>query len=98
MMKEPVTFKDHLAKQMNDPAFAEEREALEPEFQIVRGILEGREANHLTQEQLAKLTGIGQANISRLERGTANPSLRTLKRLAAGMGMRLDLRFVPVDQ
>ena len=49
----------------------------------------------LTQEQLAQVTGIDQANISRLENGTANPSLRTLKRLAEGMGMELKLEFVP---
>ena len=50
---------------------------------------------NLTQEQLAQVTGINQANISRLENGTANPSLRTLKRLAEGMGMELKLEFVP---
>ena len=57
-------------------------------------IIEGREENHLTQEQLADVTGIHQTNISKLESGTANPSLRTLKRLAAGMGMKLKLEFV----
>ena len=52
--------------------------------------------NDLTQEQLSKATGIAQADISRLENGTGNPSLRTLKRLAAGMGMKLNLEFVPL--
>ena len=69
----------------------------EPEEQIVRAIIEGREENHLTQEQLADVTGIHQTNISKLESGTANPSLRTLKRLAAGMGMKLKLEFVPAQ-
>ena len=54
-----------------------------------------RNKANLTQEQLAQVTGINQANISRLENGTANPSLRTLKRLAEGMGMELKLEFVP---
>ena len=48
----------------------------------------------MTQEQLAEATGIHQADISRLEHGTANPSLRTLKRLAAGLGMTLKIEFV----
>ena len=64
---------------------------------VVRVIIEGREENHLTQEQLADVTGIHQTNISKLESGTANPSLRTLKRLAAGMGMKLKLEFVPAQ-
>ena len=36
-----------------------------------------------------------QTDISKLERGNGNPSLRTLQRLAAGMGMRIKIEFVP---
>lgn len=90
-----MTLEQAIAKEMEDPAFKAEWDALEPEFQIIRAIIEGRERNALTQEQLAQATGINQANISRLESGTANPSLRTLKRLAAGMGMKLRLEFIP---
>lgn len=88
---------DHtITKKMQEPSFAAEWDTLEPEAQIVRAIIEGREEMHLTQNQLADATGIHQTNISKLESGMANPSLRTLKRLAAGMGMRLKLEFVPV--
>lgn len=87
-------FRETLNEQMKNPEFRKEWDALEPERQITRAMLEGRQVNHLTQEQLAEVTGINQANISRLENGTANPSLRTLKRLAAGMGMELKLEFV----
>ncbi|MDE6931693.1 MAG: helix-turn-helix domain-containing protein [Oscillospiraceae bacterium] len=81
---------------MKDPEFRTEWEALEPERQIIRAIIEGREANDLTQKQLSEATGIAQADISRLENGTGNPSIRTLKRLAAGLGMQLKLEFVPL--
>ncbi len=92
------TFKESLTEFMQDPEFREEWESLEPERQITRAILEGRAVNHLTQEQLAAATGINQSDISRLENGTGNPSLRTLKRLAAGMGMTLKLEFIPAGQ
>ena len=95
-MSKPMTFDEYLAKEMENPEFKAEWDTLEPEFQIIRGIIEGREMNDLTQEQLSAATGINQANISRLENGTANPSLRTLKRLAAGMGMALKIEFVPL--
>lgn len=88
-------FRETLNEQMKDPEFRAEWEAQEPERQIMHAILEGRQNYNLTQEQLAQVTGINQANISRLENGTANPSLRTLKRLAEGMGMELKLEFVP---
>ena len=91
-----LTLQDAIKTKMKDPEFKAEWDALEPEFQIIRGIIEGREMNDLTQEQLSKATGIAQADISRLENGTGNPSLRTLKRLAAGMGMKLNLEFVPL--
>ena len=63
---------------------------------LTQAIIEGREANDLTQKQLSEATGIAQADISRLENGTGNPSIRTLKRLAAGLGMQLKLEFVPL--
>lgn len=72
-MSKPMTFDEYLAKEMENPEFKAEWDALEPEFQIIRGIVEGREMNDLTQEQLSAATGINQANISRLENGTANP-------------------------
>lgn len=88
-------FRETLDEQMKDPEFRDEWEVLEPERQIIRAMIEGRERGDLTQQQLAEITGIQQSDISRLENGTGNPSLRTLKRLAAGMGMRLKLEFVP---
>ena len=89
-------FRETLAERMPDPELRTEWDALEPERQIMRAIVEGRADCNLTQQQLAEATGIAQADISRLENGTGNPSLRTLKRLAAGMGMVLKLEFVPI--
>lgn len=88
-------FRETLNEQLRDPAFKAEWDALEPERQIMRAILEGRDEQSLTQKQLAEVTGIAQADISRFENGTGNPSLRTLKRLADGLGMRLKVEFSP---
>lgn len=44
-----------------------------------------------TQKELSELTGITQADISRIENGTRNPSLAMVKRIAAGLGMQLRL-------
>ena len=65
------------------------------ERNIGRKVAYYRELRGLTQKQLAEVTGIAQADISRFENGTGNPSLRTLKRLADGLGMRLKVEFVP---
>ena len=88
-------FRETLNEQLRDPEFKAEWDSLEPERQIMRAILEGRDERDLTQKQLAEVTGIAQADISRFENGTGNPSLRTLKRLAEGLGMSLKVEFVP---
>ena len=49
----------------------------------------------MTQTELSKKTGISQADISRLENGTRNPSLSLLKRLADAMNTTLKIEFVP---
>ena len=89
------TFDDYLAEQMKDPEFKAEWDRLEPEFAIVEAIYEARMKKQLSQKQLSELTGIAQADISRMENGNANPSIKTLQRLAEGLGMKLKLEFVP---
>ena len=91
------SYRDFLEEQLKDPELKAEYDALEPEFAIIQAMIDARKTAGLTQKQLAERTGIAQADISRLESGTANPSLRTLKRLAAGMGMALKLEFVPTQ-
>ncbi|MBE5802630.1 MAG: helix-turn-helix transcriptional regulator [Clostridiales bacterium] len=91
-------FNDYLSQKMKDPAFKAEYEALEPEFSIIQAMIDARKASGLTQKQLAERTGIAQADISKLENGSANPSLRTLRRLAEGMGMQIKLEFVPTSK
>lgn len=90
-----TNFNDFLNEQMKDPEFKAEWDALDPEFAVIEAILAARKESGLTQQQLSERTGIAQTDISKLERGNGNPSLRTLQRLAAGMGMRVKIEFVP---
>ena len=92
------TFDAYLTEQLKDPEFRAEYEALEPEFAIIRALIEARKNSGITQKELSERTGIAQGDISKIERGIANPSLKTLKSLANGMDMRLKLEFVPVGE
>ena len=80
---------------MQDPEFRKEYEAIQPEMDITRAILNARIQAGLTQMQLSERSGISQADISRLEKGTRNPSLSLLKRLAEAMDSTLRIEFVP---
>lgn len=88
-------FRKYLDEQLKDPAFKAEWDALQPEFAIMQAMIDARRQSGLTQKQLSERTGIAQGDISKLENGSANPSVRTLLRLADGMGMRLKIEFVP---
>lgn len=81
-----------------NPNLKKEYDALKPEYDIIQAMLEARKKQHLTQKELSLRTGITQADISRIEKGTRNPSLEMLKRLAKGLGMVLKVEFVPASE
>jgi transcriptional regulator with XRE-family HTH domain len=88
-------FRDFLEEQLKDPEFKKEYEAIQPEMAVIRALVDARISQNLTQKQLSERTGINQADISKLENGTRNPSLNMLKRLADGLDMTLKLEFIP---
>lgn len=60
---------------------------------VASEIIKARELIGMTQKQLSEVTGIYQTDISKIERGKANPSLTTLNRLANGLGVELNIKF-----
>ena len=74
------TFDEMLTKQMKDEEFKKEYEAIQPEMDVIRAIVDARTSQNLTQKELSERTGINQADISKLENGTKNPSINLLKR------------------
>ena len=90
-------FDDFLQEQLQDPEFRKEYDALQPERAIIQAMIDARRSAGITQKELANRTGIAQGDISKLERGNANPSVKTLLRLAEGMGMNLKIEFVPKE-
>lgn len=88
-------YNDFLAEQLRDEEFKKEYDDLQPEFEVIRAMIDARTSQNLTQKELAERTGINQADICKLERGTRNPSIKLLKRLAAGMDMVLKIEFIP---
>ena len=78
-----------------DPELKAEYDALQPEYDIIQAMIDARKSRNLTQKQLSERTGITQADISRIENGTRNPSLAMVKRLAKGLGLELKLELVP---
>ena len=53
-----------------------------------------RKKKKVSQDELSERTGIHQAEISKLERGIANPSVKTLERIAQALGGRLEITII----
>lgn len=87
-------FQKYLNKQMEDPEFAAEYEAMRPEYEATRAVIAARLESNMTQKELAERTGIRQSNISRIENGSSSPTIDTLARIAAGLGKRLKIDFI----
>ena len=87
------TRQDIVAKN-KDPEFRKEYEALESEYTIIQATIDARKSKGLIQKELSIRSGIAQGDISKLENGNANPSIKTLQRLAIVMGKALRIEFL----
>lgn len=92
---------DQLMQDIEQEAIAEGPEAvaelrsLDSHFHIAGQLLALRHRCGLTQRRLSELSGIQQADISRIERGETQPTTVTAKRLADALGA--DFGFYETD-
>lgn len=70
-------------------------EVFTPELQLKTFIHDTRKALKMSQRELSAKSGINQSNLSKIENGIINPSISTIQRLAASLGHKVELRFVP---
>lgn len=73
---------------------AEERAEIEFEVALIIKLIEAREANGLTQAQLAEQSGMKQSAIARLENLKSSPRIETLHKVLTPLGYKLAI--VPI--
>jgi len=75
-----------------------EYDALAPEFELLRRMLQARKQAGLTQEEVAERMGTKRSAVARLEStlatGQHSPSIATLQKYAKAVGRKLEIRFV----
>lgn len=83
---------------LSKPGVKTEYEALGPEFELLRQLLNARNNAGLSQAQVAERMGTHAPAITRLESalssGKHSPSVNTLKRYAHAVGCELQIKFV----
>ena len=89
-----VNWRERHERDMKDPEYRREWDALGLEFDIIHAIIRKRIKDDMTQAQLAKKMRTGQATISRLETGNYNPSVKFLRRLAKALDAELKISLV----
>lgn len=88
-----TSFNQHLEAELKNPVFRKEWECLEPEFTVIKALVELRQKTGLSQRALAQKMGATQAEIARLETGH-NATIKTLQRIALATNKKLEIQFV----
>ena len=86
-------FKDFKAELLSKPNIRHQYEALKPKYEIIQAIIARRNELSLSQRELARLVGMHQPAICRLERGDNNITVGTLFKVAHALS--LDIEFKP---
>src|ERR1700722_15745737 len=68
-----------------------ELEQFREEFSLASQLIESRREGKLSQRELAKLSGVPQSEISRIETGASNPTYATITALLRPLGKRVQL-------
>lgn len=85
------------SEQLQDPEFLEYYLDMQPAADISKAIIGARMKLGITQQELARRSGVIQGDISRLESCEGSPTLKTLKRIAKALNMRVKIEFIPLD-
>ncbi len=91
-----ITFDQHYAQvvaeaEAEGPAAVAELRLYETRLRLAGQLIARRRELRMTQQQLAAASGIHQSEISRIEGGNGNPTLKTLGALAHALGAEIHL-------
>jgi len=64
---------------------------------LIQTIKDRRETLCISQENLAELAGVGLRTLKHFESGKGNPTLKTLEKISAVLGMELKLTIKQFD-
>jgi DNA-binding XRE family transcriptional regulator len=96
--KKPEHFQTHqevLAELLKDPEFKKAYDAIQPEYEVERALIELRIRTKQTQKKLADKLDTKQAYISRIEKGGVSPTVNYIAKMADALNADAEIIFRP---
>lgn len=87
--------KEKEAREKRLSAYSEDiqKRTLEQSCELIRQLVEERQRQGMTQQDVADITGILPSNLARLESGKRIPTLVVLQKYASALGKHIELKF-----
>lgn len=82
---------------LKNPEVQAEYDKLNTEFDIARQFIALRKKKGMSQREFAKVVGIKQPQLARLESGKEIPRIQTLIKIAKQVGYNIEVRLVPEE-
>ena len=101
MNYKPVSYHPNkkIENELQNPDFKKAWEALDDEFSALDALLTARRQAGMTQEQVATKMGVSQPSLARVEASLGShrhsPSLEVLRKYAAAVNCKLEIKLVP---
>lgn len=77
---------------LKDPETKRLYDELDMEYKLIEALIKKRAQKKLTQKELAAKIGVEQSALSRFESGKVSPTLSFVKKVTAGLGLRLTVK------
>ncbi len=84
---------DYIIKDSKGNTYLLEQEQARLRAEVVKDMVSIRKSKKMTQQMVSERTGIARPNIARMEKGTYNPTVDMLVRVADSMGMRIEISW-----
>ena len=97
-LSELKTSDELLDEQLQDPEFRTEWERTALARAIAIAVLAFRTDRGMSQGAIGKALGMTQPQVASLESGNVNPSMDTLARVAAGLGIEFSVNITPANK
>jgi ribosome-binding protein aMBF1 (putative translation factor) len=90
-----MKYTDYLKEIGSDAEYRDAKEALKVHFALGDAVLRARLSRNWTQEELAEQVGTKQANISRIEAGLGNPTLKLIQKIIQVLDLEVYFATTP---